>query len=67
MNGFRGLCERAPTGLLPQLRSFTAFAERHHAVIEQFGRFPHRNALQGRESTAEELRYLAEGGETFSA
>jgi len=31
-------------------------------VIDQFGRFPHRNAALGRESTADEKEWLAEGG-----
>lgn len=35
------------------------FAMEHAVVIEQFGRFPSRNAALGRESTAEELTYLA--------
>ena len=38
------------------------YAERHRAVIRQFGRFPHRNALLGRETTPEEAAFLAEGG-----
>jgi len=29
-------------------------------VIERFGRFPHRNAILGRESTLEEIAFLAE-------
>ena len=32
----------------------------HLDIIERFGRFPHRNAILGRESTAEELAFLAE-------
>ncbi len=35
------------------------FAELHRDIIEQFGRFPHRNKLLGRENTAEEAEYLA--------
>jgi uncharacterized protein (DUF924 family) len=35
------------------------FAELHHDIIEQFGRFPHRNKLLGRENTPEEDEYLA--------
>lgn len=35
-------------------------AYRHRDVIRRFGRFPHRNAMLGRESTAEEQRYLAQ-------
>jgi uncharacterized protein (DUF924 family) len=31
-------------------------------VIQRFGRFPHRNAVLGRESTAEEAAWLAAGG-----
>lgn len=38
------------------------FAKHHRDIVERFGRFPHRNALLGRESTAEEERFLAEGG-----
>jgi len=36
------------------------YAERHHAVIARFGRFPHRNAVLGRISTAEERAFLAD-------
>jgi uncharacterized protein (DUF924 family) len=32
----------------------------HLEIIERFGRFPHRNAILGRESTAEELAFLIE-------
>ena len=35
------------------------FAELHHDIIEQFGRFPHRNKLLNRANTAEENQYLA--------
>jgi uncharacterized protein (DUF924 family) len=35
------------------------FAELHKDIINQFGRFPHRNALLGRENTPEEDKYLA--------
>ena len=38
-------------------------AVKHLEIIEQFGRFPHRNAILGRDSTPEELRFLEEGGE----
>ena len=41
---------------------WTRFALDHQAMIEKFGRFPHRNASLGRESTQEELDYLASGG-----
>jgi uncharacterized protein (DUF924 family) len=37
-------------------------AEGHRDIIRRFGRFPHRNRILGRESTAEEMRFLEEGG-----
>jgi uncharacterized protein (DUF924 family) len=63
---FRRLTERAPAQLVDRFEGFVEYAERHQAVIEQFGRFPHRNSVLGRPSTAEELSYLESGGETFS-
>ncbi|HRO10549.1 DUF924 family protein [Amaricoccus sp.] len=44
-------------GLLPH-------AQAHREIIRRFGRFPYRNAALGRESTPEEVAFLAEGGYT---
>lgn len=41
------------------------FALRHQAIIACFGRFPHRNSVLGRASTAEELAFLQEPGSSF--
>ena len=41
------------------------YAREHLEIIRQFGRFPHRNAILNRESSAEERRFLEEGGPTF--
>ncbi|MFJ2447834.1 DUF924 family protein [Pseudomonas sp. NPDC087626] len=41
------------------------YAERHQKIIARFGRFPHRNAILGRESTPEELAFLREPGSRF--
>jgi uncharacterized protein (DUF924 family) len=41
------------------------YAHRHRDVIRRYGRFPHRNAVLGRESTPEELAYLAHPGAGF--
>jgi len=38
------------------------FAVLHRDIIARFGRFPHRNKLLGRTSSAEEQRFLDEGG-----
>ncbi len=40
------------------------WAKLHLDIIARFGRFPHRNAILGRQSTPEELAYLANGGFT---
>jgi uncharacterized protein (DUF924 family) len=40
---------------------FVQFAERHRVIIEKYGRFPHRNALVGRENTPEETKGLEDG------
>ncbi|MFZ9394827.1 MAG: DUF924 family protein [Erythrobacter sp.] len=37
------------------------FAQSHHEMIARFGRFPHRNAALGRDTTAEEQRAIDEG------
>jgi uncharacterized protein (DUF924 family) len=47
---------------LPQDDTFAGYldyAVRHRRVIQRFGRFPHRNADLGRQSTPEELEFLA--------
>ncbi len=41
------------------------FAHRHQAIIERFGRFPHRNAALGRASTEAEDIFLKEPGSSF--
>lgn len=41
------------------------YAERHQRVIARFARFPHRNQLLGRDSSAQELQFLQEPGSRF--
>jgi uncharacterized protein (DUF924 family) len=55
---------------LPLFERFTdsrtlEFARRHRDVIARFGRFPHRNAVLGRESRSEELAFLQTPGSRF--
>ncbi|CUA99026.1 DUF924 family protein [Thiomonas bhubaneswarensis] len=42
-----------------------SFALRHKAIIDRFGRYPHRNAILGRVSTDEELEFLRQPGSSF--
>lgn len=41
------------------------FALRHQAIVERFGRYPHRNAVLGRSSSAEEEVFLGQPGSSF--
>jgi uncharacterized protein (DUF924 family) len=49
----------------PQLESAYQYAVKHWRVIRQFGRFPHRNTILGRESTPEEVEFLKQPGSSF--
>lgn len=41
------------------------FELRHKAIVDRFGRYPHRNAILGRASTAEEIEFLKQPGSAF--
>lgn len=41
------------------------YAIRHREIVERFGRFPHRNAVLGRDTTPEEAEFLREPGSSF--
>lgn len=41
------------------------FELRHKAIIDRFGRYPHRNTILGRDSTAEEVEFLQQPGSSF--
>jgi uncharacterized protein (DUF924 family) len=41
------------------------FEEKHKAIIDRFGRYPHRNQVLGRNSTPEELEFLKKPGTSF--
>ena len=54
------LCEARPEGART-----AEFARGHLAIVERFGRFPHRNALLGRKSTPEELEFLKQPDSSY--
>jgi len=62
---FMALRDMAATEERPAFDEFFDFAERHRDVIARFGRFPHRNAILGRVSSAAEEDYLARPGSGF--
>ena len=49
----------------PGLEHNLEFERKHKAIIDRFGRYPHRNAVLGRTSTPEELAFLREPGSSF--
>jgi uncharacterized protein (DUF924 family) len=49
----------------PALAGLLEWAQRHHDIVERFGRFPHRNAALGRASSSDELEFLQQPGSGF--
>lgn len=55
---FTQLHNEMPEALRDQVAGNIRFAEEHREVIQRFGRFPHRNAVLGRDTTEEEAAFL---------
>ncbi|MCG9695755.1 DUF924 family protein [Shewanella sp. Isolate11] len=49
----------------PATQSNLEFERRHKAIIDRFGRYPHRNAILGRQSSKDELAFLQQPGSHF--
>ncbi|HXH02762.1 MAG TPA: DUF924 family protein [Candidatus Competibacteraceae bacterium] len=62
---FQELLAELPAELRPDYQGFLDYAIRHLRVIERFGRFPDLNPILGRDSTAEELKFLEQPGSSF--
>ena len=62
---FETLASASRPAFQPLINSSLDYAHQHRKVIEQFGRFPHRNAILGRENTAAEADYLKQPGSGF--
>ena len=56
---FSRLAESVSPTFRETFETMAQFAELHRDIIEQFGRFPHRNKLLNRQNTPEEEEYLA--------
>ncbi len=59
---FAGLCREVQNDAF---NSAYDYAVRHRDVVARFGRFPHRNAILGRESTIAEIAFLDQPGSSF--
>jgi len=62
---YKRLVAESPAELRSTFEGALEYAENHRTLIRQFGRFPHRNRILGRESTPDEEAYLRKSGETF--
>lgn len=62
---YRELAAGVDAAYRPAFDGFLDFAVRHRDIVARFGRFPHRNAILGRISSADELAFLKEAGSSF--
>lgn len=67
IEGFRSLAGAVSPGdpVHEALNGSLRFAELHAAIIERFGRFPHRNEILGRSSTDQEIEFLKQPNSSF--
>ncbi len=62
---YQALCEEVGGADRERVQYSLSFAIKHHDIVARFGRFPHRNALLGRTSTAEEKEFLTQPDSSF--
>jgi uncharacterized protein (DUF924 family) len=62
---FERLHDEASEPLRGAAKAYLQYARQHHDIVARFGRFPHRNAILGRPSSAEELTFLEQPGSSF--
>lgn len=60
---FAHLCDETPEGFRHHTGDTLRYAHLHRDIIEHYGRFPHRNAVLGRDSTPEEVAFLEKGND----
>ena len=62
---YQALAKNVSETLRETFLTTAQFAELHRDIIDQYGRFPHRNKVLGRDNTADEEDYLAADGTAF--
>jgi len=62
---FKELAESAPSELRGAMVAAVQYAEKHHDIVARYGRFPHRNTALKRQSTPQELAFLAQPDSGF--
>ena len=61
----QGLVREVPETQRRTFEGFVDYAKAHQRIVDRFSRFPHRNAILGRESTSEEIEFLERPGSSF--
>ncbi|MGB2693251.1 MAG: DUF924 family protein [Thermodesulfobacteriota bacterium] len=56
---------KTPQSIAKMVSGSFEYAMKHYEIVKRFGRYPHRNAILGRESTLEELEFLSGPGSSF--
>jgi uncharacterized protein (DUF924 family) len=62
---FKALAETGTDAARSSMKCAYEYAVKHAEIVQRFGRFPHRNWILERTSTAEEIEFLQEPGSTF--
>jgi uncharacterized protein (DUF924 family) len=62
---FLELSKQVPDAQRELFAGYLAFAQQHQRIVDRFDRFPHRNRILGRASTAAETAFLLEPGSSF--
>ena len=62
---YTALASEVPPSQRTLFEDYLKFAHDHRVIVDRFGRFPHRNAVLGRVSTAEEVEFLKQPGSSF--
>jgi uncharacterized protein (DUF924 family) len=62
---YQALAKNVSETLRETFLTTAQFAELHRDIIDQYGRFPHRNKVLGRDNTADEEAYLSADGTAF--
>lgn len=62
---FKALSETGTEAARTAMKGAYEYAKKHAEIVQRFGRFPHRNWILERTSTAEEIEFLTEPGSSF--
>ena len=65
IRAYEGMLDDVPATARDKFKNYLDYAHMHRDIVVQFGRYPHRNRVLERESTPEEIQWLADKGNMF--